>query len=503
MTVSTHGNQRSSYIHYEDAFKKTLLLYKSDMVESTNIHHQNAKYNISLNNTIKCDSNQILTCALHSADIPISTYQINRFNDTLYLYLPDWAEQTFDGHDRGVVPVRLPRRNYTSSQLVATLQQTLDDLVDSTFATEFSVSVGTRAFQSSIESGYVTVPVSEFATLVSGADADTLDGLFSGYKTSASGGLPNSTSGTFTYPSYVYNDANLTYTVNGKSTQTNIGRTLSATDTYNEVHLKSQPRFTVTKEDNDRIQIRRADLLGSIPVKGGFTDGPQWKLSAGPRNHLHLGLNKATFDGDRPTAADFTQDIYNETGLFDDSRERGSVMRANYQSAEFAAPSTTITTTHSNRIFFPGVMNLNCHSTILIKSAKLKANVFNSGKHSNIIAKIPVNVQSGYVVNYEPQTPIRYNLGNSAQVQFIDIELTDSDGQILDFNGQPHDIAFLFEVWNVVSIPLDRHDDHYTKHDSFAPTLREQILPQRFETETPSSFEANGGAQSRFSTNRF
>ena len=488
MTVSTHGNQRSSYIHYEDAYKKTLLLYKSDMVESTNIHHKNAKYNISLNNTIKCDSNQILTCALHSADIPISTYQINRFNDTLYLYLPDWTDQTFDGHEPGVVPVRLPRRNYTTAQLVTALQKALDDLVDSTYVTQFTVATGTRQFQTTIPPEYVSVPISEFPTLNSGNDADTLNGLFSGYTTSASGGLPDSSTGPVNFPSHLFNDVNLTYNVNDKSTETNIGRAYSAASTISHVYFRSQPRFTVTKEDNDRIQIKRADLLGSIPAKGSFTT-TQWKLVAGPRNHLHLGLNKATYTGPQPTAADFGQDIYNTSGRFDDSRERGSVMRAQHQTIEFSPVSTTISTTHHNKVFFPNVVNLNCHSTILIKSAKLKANVFNSGKHSNIIAKVPVNVQSGYVVNYEPQNLVRYNLGNAAQVQYIDIELTDSDGQILDFNGQPHDIAFLFEVWNVVSIPLDRHNDHFTKHDVFAPTLRQQVLPQRFETETPSTFE--------------
>jgi hypothetical protein len=34
--------------------------------------------------------NQLLIGYVYSATIPTTFYQINRFNDTFFLYLPDW-----------------------------------------------------------------------------------------------------------------------------------------------------------------------------------------------------------------------------------------------------------------------------------------------------------------------------------------------------------------------------------------------------------------------------
>ena len=490
MSVSTRGNQRSSYIHYEDSFRKTLLLYQSDMVESTNIHHKNAKYNISLNNTISCKNNQIMTCALHSADIPITTYNINRFNDTFYLYLPDWNHVEFvGGYDAGVIPVQLSRRNYTSSQFVVAIQKALDDLVDSTFSDSFSIDVGEGLLiKEEKDDGYTTVLGSEFPSIatVGGAEATVMNGMFSGFSDS----VPDHHHVAGAFPNYIYGNTNFSYTANGKTTLANIGRKLEDWVTekvWSDLYIKTQPRFKVSLEDTDRIQIQRIDLLGAIPNKGDYT-GSTWYLTSGLSNHHQFGLNRASRTNHIPIQADFTSNIYNTTGRFDDTRESGESMRANYQNAEFRSISTTLGTTHKNTVFFPNIVNLNAKSTILIKSSKLKANVYNSGKHSNVIAKIPINVQQGEFVNYEPQSLVRYNLGNSAEVQFIDIELTDGEGQILDFNGVPHTLAFLFEIWDVVSVPLNKQDQHFTAHDNNSKTLTDSVLPQRFETQTPSTF---------------
>lgn len=471
---STTGNQRSSYVHYEDAFKKTLVLYKSDEVEPTNLHHRNAKYNIALNNTIRCDSNQIITCALHSADIPMTTYQINRFNDTLYLYLPDWSHVDFGlgVSARGVIAVRLPRRNYTTSQLVAKLQIVLNGLVDTTFASQFSVvgAAGDGYFDAK-QPGFVEVPITVYPSIHTGADQETLAGLFTGFAFPAVG----------TNNKYRHATAVFTYTPVGSSaTKANLG-IHDTSGTIDAVYIKTQPRFTVALEETGRISIKRVDILGSIPPKSTVT-ATRFFLSSGKANPLHLGLNKPSWGGSSPASADFGVNIYNTSGRFDDTREVGSIMQSQHQDVEFAAPVDVIAGTHRNRIFFPNVPNLNCHSTIQVRSTKLKANVYSGGKLSNVVAKIPINVQQGSIINYEPRHLIRYNLGNGSQVQFIDIELCDGDGQLLDFNGQPHDMSFLFEVWNVVSIPLHRQaSTDFAFHDPFAPQQTDRSFRQRFD----------------------
>jgi hypothetical protein len=89
------------------------------------------------------------------------------------------------------------------------------------------------------------------------------------------------------------------------------------------------------------------------------------------------------------------------------------------------------------------------------------------------------------VVNYEPSSLVRYNLGNGKEIEYIDIQLTDTDGELLDFNGSPHSLSFLFEVWNVVSIPLHQDNGDISYKNKNAQSL------------------ADGHFDSRYSTNKF
>jgi hypothetical protein len=250
--------------------------------------------------------------------------------------------------------------------------------------------------------------------------------------------------------------------------------------------------FTVTLEDTDRIQIKRVDMLGSLPTLNnsifsvGVPSWNEWYLTSGLKNHYHFGLNKATRSSQIPTSAEMTGNIYNASATFSDDRESGFNMRSNYQSEEFSAIPTQMVVDSGKKQtqFFPGIVNLNCHSTILVKSSRIKANISNEGKTSNVIAKIPINVQSGHILNYEPKELIRFNLGNSSSIKFIDITLTDNDGNILDFNGQPHDLAFLFETWDIVSIPLNRKD-HFTAPAQNPKTISDGTMPHRYEPNHP------------------
>ena len=91
MNVSTNGSNRSSYTHYENAFQPRLVLFRSEdgIHSGFNHHNRDARYEIEVKD-IDCLPNQIITAYVHSANIPLTTYQFTNLNDTFFLYLPDW-----------------------------------------------------------------------------------------------------------------------------------------------------------------------------------------------------------------------------------------------------------------------------------------------------------------------------------------------------------------------------------------------------------------------------
>ena len=85
--MSRRGNLRSDYIHYEDSMKRTICYFKSNRAQSMNHDHENSKYNLFCN-SISCKSNEIMTVYLGSADIPLTTYNISKYNNVFFfIYL--------------------------------------------------------------------------------------------------------------------------------------------------------------------------------------------------------------------------------------------------------------------------------------------------------------------------------------------------------------------------------------------------------------------------------
>ena len=468
MPTSVSGNQRSSYKTYVDAFKKTLLVFRSEDAHNHGVYgHRNASYNISCQE-IQCKDNQILTAYVHSADIPMTTYNINRFNDKFYLYLKDWRHVNFGSTDNGIIVVQLTRRNYTTSQLKTEIQSKLDALVDSTFSTSFDVATGVGSTTIK-QDGYTTILTSALPIHKDGSDSTALAVSVPTYTDSTQGGVPvNTVAGTYEYNPVVMNFT----TSSGAVSKANIGF-LKDPSGNDSVEIKSQPRFEVSIEGTERIQIKRVDLMGFIPLQYG-----QFMLSSGKSNYLHFGMNLPKWASLSPqTHGDFT-DAYNSSGQDDYTKERGSIMQSKYQSTEFGTIKTSVqsSSTFSQRVFFPNIPNLNAMSTINIRSNALRANVRDTGKQSNIIAKIPITVQQGGIINYEPQNPVRFNLGRQ-NLTNIDIQLTDRAGHLLDFNGSPHDLTILFEVWDVVNIPLHRNSEY-----SYQNPLAGNMADSQFET---------------------
>ena len=483
---SRRGNQRAEYLHYEDAFQKTLVIFKSSDGHSLDHSHRNSKYNV-YTNPIRCHDNQIMTAYLHSADIPMTTFNINKNNNTLYLYLPDWNTVNFSsGVGNGIIPVVLTPKNYTVATLRTELQAKLDALVDTAYATKFTLaSAGISATDAGgadplTAAGYTYIASTNYSLHHAGADNTALVTALVGVSS-----LPIPTIGNLY--TKVWSDQGatlLSYTTVGGSNKVSSsiwGAHSNGVGGYDATYVRSQPRFAVTfntEADGERLVIKRTDVMGLIGSTTTLTS-PTWKLSASKSNYLHFGLNKPIWISVIPSRSNFALDVYNSSGLSDSTAVTGSIMRSFYKATEFAADSAKFAGNQS--MFFPNVPNVNAHSTILIRSKRLRANVQDGGKMSDIIAKIPVSVQQGDIINYEPRNPIRFNLGQSAEVENIDITITDRDNCLVDFNGNPHDITILFEVWEVASIPLGKQNQVAVRGEG-TKTLMGQ-LPQMYDLD--------------------
>ena len=138
--TSTTGINRTSYLHHEDAFQPRLVTFNSQDGNNPDITHKHRHSNYMIDvKDIDCKPNQLLTAYVYDATIPTTFYQINRFNDTFFLYLPDWAGVSFlkvekggnrySSVEKGVIPIVLSRRNYTTTQLKIEIQKQLDSIV--------------------------------------------------------------------------------------------------------------------------------------------------------------------------------------------------------------------------------------------------------------------------------------------------------------------------------------------------------------------------------------
>jgi hypothetical protein len=147
-------------------------------------------------------------------------------------------------------------------------------------------------------------------------------------------------------------------------------------------------------------------------------------------------------------------------------------MSSHYQKLEFDVPKKTVDVSYKQKVFFPNLPMTNALSSIEIRSSRIRANIREKGVHSTVLAKIPIDVQQNSFINYVNDNPVRYNLGQG-NISLIDINLTDRYGQLLDFNGCPNTMSILFETWNIVDIPLNRHNESLTYHNPNAKNARD------------------------------
>lgn len=497
--TSTTGINRNSYTHYENALHPRLVCFSSEDGNNPDITHKHRHSNYMINvKDIEVKPNQVLTAYVYQANIPTTFYQINRFNDTFFLYLPDWGALYFHPNEKGggrynslekgVIPVILDRRNYTNTQLKIEIQNKLDAITTTyktTFDSVFSEASSSHAFaQANLPDHFkckilVTDLVLDSTTMNTLGDQTTVQ--FANIKTEEAGGIPIKDSAFYDIK-YKFNDTVATIYPDpaGNTTRPSrcwfgVGTKLqNNVDATEEVWVLSEPKFDVNIEANGKIRIDRVDFLGHIPPVG-TSETHRFYFSSGNTNYLHLGLNKpmwGTSIGNLPSPTDFKINTYNSTAQYDDTRFVGSIMSSHYQKLEFDVPKKTVDVSYKQKVFFPNLPMTNALSSIEIRSSRIRANIREKGVHSTVLAKIPIDVQQNSFINYVNDNPVRYNLGQG-NISLIDINLTDRYGQLLDFNGCPNTISILFETWNIVDIPLNRHNESLTYHNPNAKNAKD------------------------------
>ena len=374
--VSTNGNNRSSYIKFVDAFKPRLVTFRSEDGNNVDIshHHRHSNYMINVKD-IDVAPNQLLTGYVYSATIPTTFYQINRFNDTFFLYLPDWSSLSFhptekggnrySNLDKGIIPIILDRRNYTTSQLKVEIQKKLD-AITTTYKSNFDsvfnqASLSGVNAQNNIPTNFkcrVLTSDLNLNTTTMNTLGDQTTVQFSNIKTENTGGIPIKDI-LYATTKYKFNDTVATVYPDASGNITRPSRIWFGIGTNNanvteEVWILSEPKFDVSVEDNGRIKITRVDFLGHIPTNN-TSELHRVYLSAGNTNYLHLGLNQPKWGnnvGHLPSANAFKINTYNSTGLYDDTRLVGSIMSSHYHQLEYDIPKTTVYINYKQRIFF-------------------------------------------------------------------------------------------------------------------------------------------------------
>ena len=127
MTISTMGNQRSDYTHWEDTKISRAVMFNSSDGTPLNKRERHSDYRITMP-PISCTPNQVIECYLQSADIPMTTYQINKYNNTIYILIRDWLHEA--PSNDGIFNIRLTTKNYTRTELRQELENKLNALTD-------------------------------------------------------------------------------------------------------------------------------------------------------------------------------------------------------------------------------------------------------------------------------------------------------------------------------------------------------------------------------------
>ena len=263
-----------------------MVLLRSDKCQN-DLGFEHGSYHAIIN-PITCADNQQLTCYLHTAEIPMTNYSINRNNNTLYLYLNE------DSLSNMPYKVMLSHRNYTASELVSEIQTKLNslkstsDLVDwknldgvtltedggnilKSTETPYTGDRGDRVaifFKTSLDLTKDSSAVSLLDGLVGSNQVKTEIEKFS--EQPASGLLYYQSSKLFTYTSPI--DSTITGTFQ-------IGCRNTADDLQEIFYIASVPRFKVSLSSSGKIVVKRVDVFGYLPnttsagVHLNFADG--------------------------------------------------------------------------------------------------------------------------------------------------------------------------------------------------------------------------------------
>ena len=274
---STTGVNRNSYTHYENSFNPRLVNFSSADGNNPDIthKHRNSNYMISVKD-VECRANQILTAYVHNANIPTTFYQINRFNDTSFLYLPDWESVYFhptekggsryNSLDKGVIPIILSRRNYTNSQLKIEIQKQLD-AITTTYKVSFDSAYNTASMsntnaQTDVPT-YFKCKVLTKDLLLNSTSLTTIADQTTVQFTNIKSALPEKDI-TYSSTKYKFNNAVTTIYPDPTGNTTRPSRSwygigTDSSNTTEEVWVLSEARYDVKIENNGKIRIDSID----------------------------------------------------------------------------------------------------------------------------------------------------------------------------------------------------------------------------------------------------
>ena len=102
----------------------------------------------------------------------------------------------------------------------------------------------------------------------------------------------------------------------------------------------------------------------------------------------------------------------------------------------------------NNSISSSSVCNVSPQSFIALRLKNiLQYNTYEFNKSSNILAKIPIDTNTNTLISYTPS--ILYEIVALIDIiNFIELELTDEFGNILDLNNVPWQLSILIEIIN-------------------------------------------------------
>ena len=95
------------------------------------------------------------------------------------------------------------------------------------------------------------------------------------------------------------------------------------------------------------------------------------------------------------------------------------------------------------------VVNVHGNDSVYVRVTNLNSNGFETlhGTKTNVMGVVPMTSGDNTVSFHMPNHPFSTNQGRKT-VDELQIELTDADGQLVEFNGVEHELQFLFECYD-------------------------------------------------------